>query len=69
MHRYKYSAVCLLLGVIIGPLTERNYHRAMIIYQDPWRIVTASHISMALTALLLCVLAWGAWRTIRSHRR
>ena len=67
MHRYKYSAVCLLLGVILGPLTERNFHRAMIIYQDPWSIVTASYISIGLTLLLIFVLAWGAWRTLRPN--
>jgi len=69
MHRYQYSAVCLLLGVILGPLTERNYHRAMIIYQDPWHIITASYISIALTVLLVCILGWGAWRTFRLHRK
>jgi len=68
MHRYKYSAVCLLLGVIIGPLTERNYHRAMIIYQDTWSIITASYISIALTVLLVVVLIWGGWRTLRSGK-
>jgi putative tricarboxylic transport membrane protein len=68
MHRYKYSAVCLLLGVIIGPLTEKNYHRAMIIYQDFWSIITASYISIALTVLLFFVLVWGAWRTLKSDK-
>jgi len=68
MQRYKYSGVCLLLGVIIGPLTERNYHQAMIIYQDIWSIITASRISIGLTLLLLFVLAWGAWRTLRAGK-
>jgi putative tricarboxylic transport membrane protein len=68
MHRYKYSAVCLLLGVIIGPLTERNYHRSMIIYQDPWSIITASYISIGLTVLLIFILAWGLWRTLLPHK-
>jgi putative tricarboxylic transport membrane protein len=64
MHRYKFSAVCLLLGVIIGPLTERNYHQAMIIYQDIWSVITSSRISIGLSLLLVFVLAWGAWRTL-----
>jgi TctA family transporter len=69
MRRYQYSAVCLLLGVIIGPLTERNYHRAMIIYQDPLSIITASYISMFLTAFLVLILGWGVWRTLRLSKK
>ena len=68
MHRYKFSAVCLLLGVIIGPLTERNFHQAMIIYQDPWHIITASYISIGLTLFLFFVLSFGLWRTLRSRK-
>lgn len=68
MKRYQYSAVCLLLGVIIGPLIEKNYHRAMIIYQDPRSIITASYISITLTLLLILILAWGVWRMLQPRK-
>ncbi|MCC7184347.1 MAG: tripartite tricarboxylate transporter permease [Rhodocyclaceae bacterium] len=51
-----YPAICLLLGFVLGDLTEANFHRAWLIGHDSYSVFFESKISMILFALTLIAL-------------
>jgi len=55
-HKKKYPTICLVLGLVLGNITEANFHRAFIIGRGSYSIFFKSNISMILfgmTALSL----------------
>jgi putative tricarboxylic transport membrane protein len=48
----------MVLGLILGPLAESNFHRAMTISEGSYAIFLASPISIALFTIIIALLGW-----------
>ncbi len=59
LQKGNFPVACLVLGMILGPLMEDNFHRALIISQNDLSIFVASPISITIWAVTLLAFAWG----------
>jgi putative tricarboxylic transport membrane protein len=59
LQKGKFPVACLILGMILGPLMEDNFYRALIISQNEMSIFFESPISIAIWAVTLLAFAWG----------
>ncbi|MGY6632575.1 MAG: tripartite tricarboxylate transporter permease [Alkalilacustris sp.] len=69
MQRNGFSLVPVLLGVILGPLLERNFRRAMGISGGDPSIFVGSWIATLLLATAVAMAVYFAWTQIRRARR
>jgi putative tricarboxylic transport membrane protein len=53
MSKYGYSPVPLVLALILAPMLEKNFQRALIISDDSYAIFVKSGISKVLVAMTL----------------
>jgi putative tricarboxylic transport membrane protein len=51
-----YPAICLLLGFVLGDLTEANFHRSLLIGRGSYMVFLSSTISIVLFALTVLAL-------------
>lgn len=68
LQRNGFSLVPILLGVILGPLLERNFRRALGISGGDPAIFASSWISIALFALSALLVLYFAWIQPRRQR-
>lgn len=59
LHKGAFPIACLILGMILGPLVEENFYRAMIISQNDFRIFVSSPISITLWLVMAVAFLWG----------
>ncbi len=69
MQRYRFSLVPVLLGVILGPLLERNFRRALGISGGDPMILVSSWISVILLLTAAFLALYFAWIQPRQQRR
>ena len=60
LQKGKFPVACLILGMILGPLMEDNFHRALIISQNDLSIFVASPISVTIWAVTFLAFVWVA---------
>ena len=53
---FGYPIVPAIIGMILGPIAERNFYQAMLISNDSFSIFTKSWITLALIAICLYLL-------------
>jgi putative tricarboxylic transport membrane protein len=60
MRRFDFPVAPCIIGMILGPLAEENFRRALTITQGNWSIFVTSPISatLLLIALLIIVAPW-----------
>ncbi len=58
MAKYGYSPVPLVLALVLGPMLEKNFQRAMIISEGSYTIFLQSGISIALVAMTVFSLCY-----------
>ncbi len=58
MTKYGYSPVPLVLALVLGPMLEKNFQRAMIISDDSYAIFLESGISKVLVAMTVISLIY-----------
>ena len=58
MRKYEYPAPPMILGLILGPMTEENLNRALLVSEGSWSFLFDSPIST--TFLLLSLISLGA---------
>lgn len=58
LKRYDYPTTCLVLGLVLGPLVEVNFHRSLLIGRDSYAIFFTRPISLALLVLTVVTLTW-----------
>jgi len=54
-----FPIACLILGMILGPLVEENFYRALIISQNDFKIFVSSPISITLWIVTGLAFLWG----------
>jgi putative tricarboxylic transport membrane protein len=67
MQKYGYPAPPLILGLILGPMTEANLNRALIVSEGSWMFLFDSPISTAFVAFSLLSLIVPIWANLKSH--
>ena len=61
LEKGRYPMACLILGMILGPLVEQNYYRALIISQNNFKVFVASPISIVLWVVTILAFIWGVF--------
>ncbi|WP_105616811.1 tripartite tricarboxylate transporter permease [Vallitalea okinawensis] len=56
MSKVDYPTIPVLLGLVLGALTEKNFRRTMVISDGSWSIFTSRPISIAFIILILIVI-------------
>jgi putative tricarboxylic transport membrane protein len=69
LQRYGFPVAPIVLGLILGPMLETHFRRAMIVSRGDYGIflqrpIAASLLALAALYLLLPLIAW-AWRRRR----
>ena len=59
MQKNNYPTACLILGIILGPLVERNFHRSLQMSDGGFSIFLSSPIRIVLWITIIAVIAWG----------
>jgi putative tricarboxylic transport membrane protein len=68
-QRSGYPTVCMILGFILGPIVEANFHRALGVGFGSYSVFVSRPISVALLAVTVLFLAWPYLSEIARHRR
>jgi putative tricarboxylic transport membrane protein len=69
MQRYRFSLVPVLLGVVLGPLLERNFRRSLGISGGDPAILLSSWIAVILLLIAAFMAIYFAWIQPRQQRR
>ncbi len=56
MFKYNYSIIAFVLGIILGPIAEENFHRSLIISDGSYLIFVTRPISLLLVLFTVLVL-------------
>lgn len=56
MFKYNYSVIAFVLGIILGPIAEENFHRSLIISEGSYAVFITRPISLLLVILTVIVL-------------
>ena len=59
LHRCRLPLACLVLGMILGPLVERNFYRSVLMGHGSYKIFISSPITITLWIITIAALAWG----------
>jgi putative tricarboxylic transport membrane protein len=59
MYKYDYPIACIVLGMILGPMAETNFHRALIISDGSYSVFVSTFISTALFIIIILMLLYG----------
>jgi len=62
MHRYRFSIPALALGLILGPVIEANFRRALMITQGDWSVFLTSPLSLFSIVLMAGLAAHAVYR-------
>ena len=70
MRRYDFPTAPVVIGMILGPLAEQEFRRAMTISSGDWLVFVTQPLSASLLALAALALAGPmAWRLVRRGHR
>lgn len=66
MVKFDLSRVALIIAIVLGPIAENNFHRALQISRGDLSILWARPLSMILIALTLLVLLLPVYRSLKA---
>lgn len=69
MRRLDYSAAGFLIAMVLAPIIETSFRRALVISQGDYTIFISRGYSQAIAAIILATLAYAIFRTVRRTRR
>jgi len=69
LRRHGYPVVAFVMGLILGPIAEGNFNRALRISGDDWSVFVESPITWVLWAATLAIILLGPISRWRSGRR
>jgi putative tricarboxylic transport membrane protein len=58
MIKYEYGTIPLLLGMVLGDMAEKNFHRALIMSDGHYNIFWSSWIAKILLAMSILSIVW-----------
>lgn len=70
LHRLKFQAAPLLLGVVLGPMVEENLRRALLLTRGDYMVFLERPISatfLVLTVLFLISSVWSPWKGFKKR--
>lgn len=68
LRRLDFQLVPILLGIVLGPLAEKNFRRAMVISRGSFDIFFTRPISCAFIAIAVVSVCAFAWRNARQRK-
>jgi putative tricarboxylic transport membrane protein len=68
MERHGYSVMGMAMGIVLGPIVERNLRAALMLPQSPIEIFFGRPIALLFLVLTFTVIALGIWREVRAQR-
>lgn len=68
MRKYDYPIAPLVLGLILGPLAERNFMTTMISCQNDWTVFFTRPVSGVMMVLSFAALLLPLWRSVSDYR-
>jgi putative tricarboxylic transport membrane protein len=68
MVKFDLSRVALIIALVLGPIAEQNFHRALQISRGDLSILYSRSLSMLLIALTAIVLLLPIYRSLQSRR-
>jgi putative tricarboxylic transport membrane protein len=69
MIKFGYSIPCFILGVILGPMAENEFRRALGVSGGDWSIFVTRPISLTFIVIALVILGWSCWSRFISERK
>ena len=69
MRRFDFPTAPVIIGMILGPLAEQEFRRAMTISQGDWMIFVQKPLSLALLLIALTAVVGPKLWAIASARR
>jgi putative tricarboxylic transport membrane protein len=67
MDRYGFSVMGMAMGIVLGPIIERNLRAALMLPQSPFEIFLSRPIALSFLALTVLVIGIGIWREVRAR--
>ncbi len=68
MRKFNYPIAPLVLGLILGPLAERNFMTTMISFQNDWTVFFTRPVSGITMALAIAALLLPMWKGVSGYR-
>lgn len=69
LKKYKFPLPPMILAMILGPMVENNYYRAMVMaHGDGWAIFLETPLSVTLIFLAMASFFYSGWRSIKLFR-
>jgi putative tricarboxylic transport membrane protein len=68
LAKLNYSTIPVLLGLVLGAITEENFRRALILSDGSWSIFAQSPISIAFLLLIVLALVLILWGKIKESK-
>ncbi|MEI7672163.1 MAG: tripartite tricarboxylate transporter permease [Deltaproteobacteria bacterium] len=73
LFKYDWPIACMILGLILGPLAESNFQRAMTISEGSYGIFLGSPVAVAMMSVIVAMVAWtflgDSFKKMRSKMR
>lgn len=69
MHRFGYSIPALALGLILGPVIESNFRRALLITRGDYMVFLTSPVSLVCFLFILSLAAKFCFDLVQARRR
>ncbi len=68
MRKFNYPIAPLVLGLILGPLAERNFMTTMISYHNDWTVFFTRPVSGVAMLFSILALLLPLWRGFTARR-
>lgn len=65
----RFEVVPVLLGLILGPMLEENFRRALLLSRGSFSVFVERPISAVVLALTVALLAWSVWGYLRRQAK
>jgi putative tricarboxylic transport membrane protein len=67
MDRHGFSVMGMAMGIVLGPIIERNLRSALMLPESPFEIFLSRPIALSFLALTVLVIGIGIWREVRAR--
>ena len=69
MKRFGFPGAPLVLGVILGPIAEKNLDRALQLSRNDWTIFFRRPIALTFIILSIAMIGWTVYSNIRKEKK
>ena len=69
MKKFGFPGAPLVLGVILGPIAEKNLDRALQLSRNDWTIFFRRPIALTFIILSVAMIAWTIFSNIRKEKK